>query len=82
MRGELFDKLGGEGVGIAETVKALRKILAKDQAAFSEEVGIGLSTLRRIEQEDGNVTLETLRKIFERFGLELVVRTKREGEGP
>lgn len=77
MRSDLFARLEEAGVPLAETVRALRKILAKDQATFSEEAGVSLSTLRKIEQESGGISLETARRILDRFDLELVVKRKR-----
>ena len=79
LRSELFGKLQTVGVPLSETVKALRKILGKDQESFSTEVGVSLSTLRKLEQEGGGVTLATIDKILARFDLELVVRAKTPG---
>ncbi len=76
IRTTLYDRLNGAGVSISETVSTLRKILAQDQATFSVQSGVSLSTLRKIEQEGGSVSLATLRKILDRFSLEIVVRAK------
>lgn len=76
IRTALYDRLNGAGVSISETVSTLRKILAQDQATFSVQSGVSLSTLRKIEQEGGSVSLATLRKILDRFSLEIVVRAK------
>ena len=76
MRHELYQKLAAGGVGVAETVRTLRQILEKDQSAFAAMIGISLATLRKIEQERGNVTVASLGKILGRFGLELAVRSK------
>lgn len=76
LREQLYSNLNTGGVPIAETVKQLRKILAQSQPEFAENIGISVSVLRKIEQETGNVTLETLNKIFSKFSLELVVKKK------
>jgi DNA-binding XRE family transcriptional regulator len=78
LRQELYQKLDARGVSISETVKSLRKILAKDQASFSEEVGVAISTLRKIEQENGNISLEVICRILDRYSLELAVVSKRK----
>jgi len=48
-------------------------MLAKDQLEFCQMVGISLSTLRKIEQGRGNVTVATLDKVLAPFGLSLAV---------
>jgi transcriptional regulator with XRE-family HTH domain len=58
-------------------VKSLRKMMARDQAAFAEHIGISLATLRKIEQNRGNITMDSLRKILDRYNLELVVKSKK-----
>ena len=78
LRQELYQKLDARGVSISETVKSLRKILAKDQVSFSEEVGVAISTLRKIEQENGNISLEVICRILDRYSLELAVVSKRK----
>lgn len=50
-------------------------MLGKDQAEFCDFIGIGLSTLRRIEQNNGNINLATVEKILKKFSLQLVVKT-------
>ena len=73
IRSILYKDLASGGVPIPETVKKLRKILSMDQNRFSKEVGISLSTLRRIEQGQDNYKLSTLQKILEKFDLNLVI---------
>lgn len=77
LRSNLYQQLETNGVSLAETVKTLRKVLAKDQNEFSEATGVSLSTLRKIEQEGGSVSLATAQRILDKFGLELIVKTKR-----
>jgi hypothetical protein len=79
LRAALYERLASNGVPLAEAVQTLRKILAKDQAQFSAEVGVSLSSLRKVEQEGGSISLATARRILDRFGLELVVRVKPKG---
>ena len=76
IRKDLYSSLNSEGVTINIAVKQLRKVMGKSQPEFAEFVGISLSVLRKIEQNTGNVTIDTLNKIFDRFSLELVVKNK------
>lgn len=76
LRHELYEALNSGGESLAAVVKSLRKMLGKDQASFAEYIGISLATLRKIEQESGNVTMASVHKILDRFSLELVVKVK------
>ena len=76
LRRNLYETMESSGQDIPTAVKTLRKILAKNQQDFSKFVGISLSALRRIEQDSGNVTLETIEKILDKFSLKLVVKIK------
>lgn len=76
LRKNLYEALESQGQPIATTVKSLRKILAMSQADFSRYVGISLSALRRVEQDNGNIEIATLNKILTKFRLELVVRVR------
>ncbi len=73
IRHDLEARLTSGGVPVAEVCKGLRKMLAKDQAEFCAMVGISLSTLRKIEQGRGHVSLATLDKVLAPFELSLVV---------
>lgn len=78
IRTQLYENLEGDGLKIPDLVKLLRKMIAKDQAAFAEHIGISISTLRKIEQDRGNMTMESIRKILDRYDLELVVKTRKK----
>lgn len=77
LRADLYAQLNSDGVAIPTAIKMLRKILGKDQSKFSAEIGIAVSTLRKIEQDNGNVTLATIQQILDKYSLELVVRAKK-----
>ena len=78
LRQDLYQRLDTDGVHLAETVKGLRKILGLSQEEFASMIGQSLATLRKIEQNTGNVTLLSVRRILERFSLELVVKRRSE----
>jgi DNA-binding transcriptional regulator YiaG len=74
VRHELYESMATTGVALPTVVKSLRKMLNKDQAEFAEYIGNSLTTLRKIEQNRGNVTMASVRKILDRFALDLVVK--------
>lgn len=76
LREELYKSLNSDGVSISQAVKQLRKIMGKSQPEFAEFVSISLSVLRKIEQDAGNVTMHTIKKVLGKFDLELVVKDK------
>ncbi len=73
LRQEFFQNLDHEGVSLALAIKNLRKILGLNQAEFAKLVGQSLSTLRKVEQSSGNVTMNSVKKILQKFSLEIVV---------
>lgn len=76
LRHDLYNRLETVGVPLPQTVKDLRKILGINQADFAKMIGQSLSTLRKIEQNSGNITLGSVEKILEKFSLELVVKRR------
>ncbi len=78
LRQELYQKLDSSCLPISEAVKSLRTILGKDPVTFSEDVGIAISTLRKIEQGNNNISLQVIRRILDRYSLELAVVSKRK----
>ncbi|MBM4254116.1 MAG: helix-turn-helix domain-containing protein [Deltaproteobacteria bacterium] len=75
---KLYEDLAADGLRIPDLVKSLRKMLAKDQPGFAKQVGISLATLRKIEQDRGNVTMDSVRKILDRYDLDLVVTVRKK----
>lgn len=61
---------------IGEKVKRRRTELKMEQADLQDYADIGSTTLSRLEQGKANITVETLEKILEALGLELVVKVK------
>lgn len=74
LRRDLYEIMDKDGESIPVVVKTLRKMLGKDQVEFAEYIGISLATLRKIEQNRGNVTMASVLKILDHFSLELVVK--------
>lgn len=61
---------------VTETLKARRKDLRITQDALADMSGIGLRTLKQLENGKGNPTIGTLEKIAGVLGLELVLQIK------
>jgi len=66
---DLKEKIGTE-------VKKRRLALNMEQVDLQDYAEVGSTTLSKLEQGKANVTLETLEKIFEVLGLEIVVKVK------
>ena len=61
---------------IGEKVKRRRTELKMEQVDLQDYADIGSTTLSKLEQGKANITVETLEKILEALGLELVVKVK------
>ena len=61
---------------IGEQVKKRRTELKMEQVDLQDYAEIGSTTLSKLEQGKANITVETLEKILEVLGLELVVKVK------
>jgi y4mF family transcriptional regulator len=64
------DKLG-------QTIKNRREILAINQRDLAELSGMGLRTLKAIENGKSNPTLETLNKLIDVLGMELSIDVRK-----
>jgi len=62
---------------IAEIVKKRRADLGITQPDLSEITQIGLRTLKRIENAEGNVTLDNLSKVLNVLGLKIEIKLKK-----
>lgn len=57
---------------LPEVMKSRRKALSISQHDLAEMAGVGLSTIKDIERGQGNPSLDTLSKILEVLGMEMV----------
>jgi len=60
---------------IAQLIREKKKSLNITQNDLAEITGIGLSTIKNIESGKGNPTINTLNRILEALGMELIVRS-------
>ncbi len=56
---------------LASTLKAERKRVNLTQHALAKATGLGLKTIRKIEQDDHSVTMSNINQVLNFFGLEL-----------
>ncbi len=61
---------------IGEQVKKRRISLRMEQVDLQDYAEVGSTTLSKLEQGKANITVETLEKILEVLGLEIVVKVK------
>jgi len=61
---------------IGRQIKERRTELNMEQVDLQDYAEIGSTTLSRLEQGKANVTLDTLERILEVLGLEVVVKVK------
>nr|WP_314580626.1 helix-turn-helix transcriptional regulator [uncultured Pseudomonas sp.] len=67
---ELRDQLAAGTVSIGGAVKRLRNdVTGLRQEQFAAMCKISLRTLRQIEQDEGNPTIQTLNAVFKPFGM-------------
>ncbi len=61
---------------VGEEIRDRRKSLRMEQIDLQDYSGVGSTTISKLEQGKANITLETLEKIFEVLGLEVIVQIK------
>jgi transcriptional regulator with XRE-family HTH domain len=61
---------------IATIIKQRRKELALEQVDLCEMADIGSTTLSKLEQGKGNITLESLEKLLDVLGLTFTLDVK------
>lgn len=76
IRSDLYLRFSASGVDIPESVKGIRKTLGLSQIEFAEKIGIGLATLRKIEQNRSEYTIASLDKFLKMFKLKLCVKSQ------
>jgi len=61
---------------IGEEVKRRRLELKMEQVDLQDYAEVGSTTISKLEQGKANITVETLEKVLEVLGLEVVVKVK------
>lgn len=63
-------------ITIGNNIKARRKTLKVTQPQLAELAGVSVNTLYKIERGQANPTMETLDKIADILGMELILQVK------
>lgn len=61
---------------IGKTIKERRALLGISQQDLADYSGVGISTVKDLERGVGNPSIETLRRVLDVVGLEMVLRVK------
>ncbi len=61
---------------IGKVIKERRALLGISQQDLSDFSGVGISTVKDLERGKGNPSIETLKKILDVVGLEMVLQVK------
>jgi len=61
---------------IGKVIKERRALLGISQQDLSDYSGVGISTVKDLERGVGNPSIETLRKILDVVGLEMIFQVK------
>ena len=61
---------------IGKVIKERRALLRISQQDLSDYSGVGISTVKDLERGVGNPSIDTLRKILDVVGLEMVLQLK------
>lgn len=61
---------------IGDTIKERRALLGISQQDLADYSGVGISTVKDLERGVGNPSMETLRKVLDVVGMEMVLRVK------
>ena len=65
---------------IGTAIKERRALLGISQQDLSDYSGIGISTVKDLERGVGNPSLQTLQKILDVVGMEMVLQVKQTGK--
>ena len=63
-------------MGVAELIKTRRKTLSLSQSDLAEMSGVSLATLKNIERGAGNPSYQTITKLLEVLGMEIVFKVR------
>lgn len=61
---------------IGKVIKERRALLGISQQDLSDYSGVGISTVKDLERGVGNPSVDTLRKILDVVGLEMIFQVK------
>lgn len=62
---------------IGTVIRERRALLGISQQDLSDYSGVGISTIKDLERGAGNPSMETIKKILDAVGLEMIFQVKR-----
>jgi DNA-binding XRE family transcriptional regulator len=71
IRAEFYSAVASGSMSIGQAVAAMRRISKLTQPEFAKHRGLSVQSLRLIEADKANPTIETLEKIANIFGLQV-----------
>ncbi|WP_239143069.1 helix-turn-helix domain-containing protein [Variovorax sp. WS11] len=71
LRAEFYAAIASGSMSVGQAVAAMRRISKLTQPEFAEHRGLSVQSLRLIEADKANPTIETLEKIAGIFGLQV-----------
>lgn len=63
-------------MGLSETMKSRRKTFGLSQQNLAEMSGVSLATIKDIERGKGNPSLNTVQKILDILGMEILYEVR------
>jgi len=63
-------------MNIGKAIKERRALLGISQQDLSDYSGVGISTVKDLERGVGNPSIDTLKKILDVVGLEMILQVK------
>lgn len=63
-------------MSLAEAIRTRRKLLSISQTDLAEMSEVSLATIKNIEREQGNPSFETVGKLLDILGMEIVFKVK------
>ncbi len=78
---ELQQQLASGEITIGQAVRRLRKdVTGLQQARFAQMCKLSLRTLRQLEHDESNPTVQTLNSVFNPFGMQVGIVPKTESK--
>ena len=71
LRAEFYAAVASGAMSVGQAVAAMRRISKLTQPEFAKHRGLSVQSLRMIEADKANPTIETLEKIANIFGLQV-----------
>ena len=63
-------------MSLVEAIRTRRKLLSISQTDLAEMSEVSLATIKNIEREQGNPSFETVGKLLDVLGMEIVFKVK------